>query len=75
MNRQTDRISTLIGILRRGDMCAVPSTVLITVQENLRLAHRMLCASDDTDPTAASIARNAVKAACSAMDSYAGERT
>ena len=68
-----DRIDALIGNLRRAQLCAVPATTLITVQENVRLARRLLDA-DDMDPTSASIARNAIRSACEAMDNYAGER-
>jgi hypothetical protein len=75
MNRQNDRMEVLINRLKHGHMCAIPNDVLITVQENVRIAKRMLCASEDMDPTAASIARNAIVSACSALDSYAGMRT
>lgn len=67
-----DRIDALIGHMRRAHLCAVPAPVLITVQENVRLARRVLDTCDD--PTSASIARNAIAAACDAMDNYTGER-
>lgn len=75
MSQQHDRIDLLIQRLKHGHMCAIPNDVLITVQENVRLAQRVLNATDDMDPTAASIARNAIRSACSALDSYAGMRT
>lgn len=75
MNMQHDRMELLITRLKHAQMQALPSDVLITVEENVRLAHRMLNASDDMDVTAASIARNALKAACKSLDSYAGMRT
>lgn len=73
MERQYTRMDTLITRLKHGRMCAVPDDVLITVQENVRIARRMLD-TPDLDCTATSIARNAIKAACDSLDSYAGER-
>jgi hypothetical protein len=69
-----DRIDLLINRLKHGHMQALPSDVLIVVQENVRLARRMLD-TPDMDVTAASIARNAIAAACDSLDSYAGMRT
>lgn len=73
MTRQNDRMETMLSRLRSAHMCAIPSDVLITVQESIRTAHRML-SLDEMDVTAASMARNAIKAAREAMDSYSGER-
>lgn len=69
-----DRIDLLIQRLKHGHMQALPSDVLIVVQENVRLARRML-ETPDMDCTSASIARNAIAAACDSLDSYAGMRT
>ncbi len=68
-----DRIDLLIQRMKHGHMQALPSDVLIVVQENVRLARRMLDAPD-MDCTAASIARNAIAAACDSLDSW-GMRT
>lgn len=72
-----DRIDMLIQRLKHGHMQALPSDVLIVVQENVRLARRMLDQLNgaDMDYTSASIARNAIAAACDSLDSYAGMRT
>lgn len=73
MERQYTRMDTLITRLKHGRMCAVPDDVLITVQENVRLARRMLD-TPDMDCTSASIARNAIAAACDSLNSW-GMRT